>query len=69
MMGLLTALIPLIATVGKWLIDRDIMSVEAKRNFLLWVRQSAKDGTLGVKVRQNYDDLIKRHLDEPRDDK
>ena len=62
-MGLLTALIPIIATIGKWLIDRDMMSIEAKKNFLLWVKQSAKDGAISVKLRESYEELIKKHLE------
>jgi hypothetical protein len=68
MMSLFTALIPFIAMLGKWLIERDMMSVEAKKSFLLWVKQSAKDGTVGVKLRESYEDLIKRHLDERSND-
>lgn len=63
-MGMITALIPLIAIIGKWLIDRDMMSAEAKRNFLAWVKQSAKDGALGVRVRRNYEDLLRKHLED-----
>ena len=64
---MIAALIPLLATVGKWLIERDMMSIEAKKNFLAWVRQSSKDGTISVRLRASYDELIKRHLDERSD--
>lgn len=67
MMGLLTAFIPIIATIGKWLIDRDMMSIEAKKNFLLWVKQSTKDGAIGVKLRESYEELIKKHLEADND--
>jgi hypothetical protein len=64
MMSMLTVLIPFIAMIGKWLIDRDMMSAEAKRNFLAWVKQSAKDGALGVRVRKNFEDLLQKHLED-----
>jgi hypothetical protein len=63
MMSLITVLIPLIASVGKWLIDRDMMSIEAKKNFLAWVRQSAKDGAISVRLRASYEEQIKKHLE------
>lgn len=66
MFSMITALIPLIATVGKWLIDRNMMSIEAQKNFLRWVDQSSKDGAISARLRSKYDDLIKQHLAEDK---
>lgn len=66
MFSMITALIPLIATVGKWLIDRNMMSIEAQKNFLRWVDQSSKDGAISARLRAKYDDLIKQHLAEDK---
>lgn len=69
MMGILTAIIPLIAIVGKWLIERDMMSVAAKKNFLAWVKQSAKDGAISVSLRASYEEQIKKHLEDEANDR
>lgn len=66
MMSMLTALIPLIAIIGKWLIERGIMSAEAKKNFLAWVEQSSKDGAVSVRLRESYEELIKKHLSDEK---
>jgi len=67
MMSLITAAIPLVAMIGKWLIDRNAMSNEAKKHFLLWIKQSAADGAISVKLRESYRDLIAQHLSEGQD--
>lgn len=63
-MSIFTALIPLIAMIGKWLIEKDLMGIEAKKSFLLWVKQSAKDGAISVKLHADYKELLKIHLDD-----
>jgi len=60
-MALFTSLIPVIAMLGKWLIERNMMSAAAKKSFLLWVKQSAADGAISAKLSLAYEELLKKH--------
>lgn len=51
----------LIATIGKWLIEKDLMGIEQQKHFLAWVSQASDDGAISAKLRLKYDSLLRKH--------